>query len=76
VCYVWSIADSQPDANVLVMWSPSLDGVGMGGVDVCVCAMDSGGEQGGGYGGVSDFEMENLILLLLLGVCLLMGRGV
>ena len=24
VCYVWSIADSQPDANVLVMCSPSL----------------------------------------------------
>jgi hypothetical protein len=44
----------------------------MGGVDVCVCAMESGGEQGS----VSDFEMENLILLLLLGVSLLMGRGV
>ena len=71
MCYVWSIADSQPDANVLVMWSPSLGGVGMGGVDACVCAMESGGEQ---YK-VSDFERANLLLLLLLGVCLLMGRG-
>ena len=73
VCYVWSIADSQPDANVLVMWSPSLGGVGMGGVDVCVCAMESGGEQSSS---VSDFERANLLLLLLLDVCLLMGRGV
>jgi len=71
VCYVWSIADSQPDANVLAMWSPSLGGVGMGVVHVCMCAMESGGEQDN----VSDFEMANLVLLLLLGVCLLMGRG-
>ena len=39
---------------------------------MCVCAMESGGEQS--Y--VSDFERANLVLLLLLGVCLLMGRGV
>ena len=71
MCYVWSSADSQPDAYVLVMCSPSLGGVGMGGADVRMCAMEPGGEQGD----VSDFEMENLILLLLLGVCLLMGRG-
>jgi hypothetical protein len=45
----------------------------MGGADVCVCAMESGGEQD--YN-VSDFEMANLVLLLLLGGCLLMGRGV